>query len=124
MMQAILPLVATLLLSPEISVEHPYPTVGRATTIHVPEMVDQVIITYQPDAPAIQRVETILGGGTQDVVWRPQHPGVVRIEAAGVTKEVSVRFDGVPLSGVLIMLIAGTILLGGAIWSMRQLMSD
>ena len=124
MTHAIFPLIATLALVPQITVETEYPTVGKATTVHLSEYADTVVVTYRPDAPAVKVVEEVSAGGTNDIVWRPLHPGVVRIEAGGASKEISVKFDGVPMSGVLIMLIAGAVLVGGAAYSTYQLMRE
>lgn len=129
-MHAAILLISTLLMStapdkpPEIVLEQQYPTVGKATTIVLPQVVDKVKITYRPDARAVETTEEIPGGGTEHVVWRPLHAGIVKIEAGGLTKKVSVRFDGLPMSGLLILLIAGAILFGGAAWSLRQLLRD
>ena len=71
--------------------------------------------------------------GTADaqgrVAWTPTDAGLVSLRAeiptAGdpevVTTNLSARYAGVPLAGLLILVVAGTILYGGVIRGFRSL---
>jgi len=102
-----------------------FPVVGKATTIHVPDGVEALEVTYQPDAP-IATMERVPVSGTE-AVWTPAKPGIAKIQVVqpdgkGEAIERSVKFDGVPVSGVVICLVAATVLIGGAAWATRMLL--
>jgi hypothetical protein len=84
----------------------------------------RVTATYRPGS----RVEEDSEIGVTDpggaVEWIPEEAGIVAISAeftsedsttAQLSENVSVKFASTPLSGVLIMLLAGTLLIGGSI---------
>jgi hypothetical protein len=84
----------------------------------------RVSATYRPGS----RVEEESEVGTTDaggsVEWIPKEAGIVSISAAfsgadgndlQLQTNVSVKFASTPMSGVLIMLLAGTLLIGGSI---------
>ena len=54
--------------------------------------------------------------------WVPEEAGVVVLSWEGGTKNISVFYDGVPISGVLVALLAGFLLLGGTIFFFIQMM--
>lgn len=103
-------------LAPEI------PEVGQETTLRFAEPQDYVVVTYRPNSIVALR-DTIRIGGFESVKWTPARAGVVRIGLPdGSGQNVSVRFTGIPLSGLLILIFAGTILFGGAVFAMRKLL--
>lgn len=105
-------------LAPEI------PEVGQEATIRLAEPADYVVVTYRPNSIIAQR-DTIRIGGFDSVKWTPKRAGVVRIGLPdGGGQNVSVQFTGVPLSGLLILIFAGLILFGGAVFAMRKLLED
>ena len=56
--------------------------------------------------------------------WTPSRAGVVALATAdGASRNVSVRFDETPISGLLILIVAGLVLFGGAALAMRALLS-
>jgi len=95
-----------------ISVADKFPTVGRKTVITLGKPSPKITFIYQPDAPVARKV-TLATHGRLKVDWTPQNAGVVTIKAGKVSKDVSVRFDGTPAGGLIMMLLAGLILFGG-----------
>ncbi len=104
----------SLALAPAITVEHKFPTVGKTTTITLTTPADAITITYRPDAPTVEKHETLPTNGANEIQWQPLYAGVVKIQAGAASKDISVQFDGLPISGILMMLIAALILFGGA----------
>lgn len=114
--------------APKLEVTDRFPTAGRATTIVTPAAVEMISVTYSPTSRVEKRevfsVQKLNPAGAYNTVWRPQRPGVARIEAAGEQRTVSVRFDSLPVSGMVIMLIAALVLFGGAALSLRSLLRE
>ena len=107
-----------------VTVSDKFPTTGKSTTIKTDTLEQTVELTYSPGSK-VEAKETVKAQGTRLVLWRPQRPGVVSIAAPNhATKNVSVRFDGVPLSGLVIMMLAGAVLFGGALFSLRSLLAE
>ncbi len=84
----------------------------------------KVIATYRPGSrvEADSEVGITDAGGAVD--WTPEEAGIVSLSAVYPAEDgtdiqlqtnISVRFASTPLSGVLIMLLAGTLLIGGSI---------
>lgn len=81
---------------------------------------------YRPGSE-VSRTESL---GTTDesgtVTWTPGAAGLVTLQTAAadgsaISRNLSVRFDGVPLPGLLTFLLAGIILFGGIIRGFRSL---
>lgn len=105
-------------ITPEIAV------LDREATLHFGAPVDTLFVTYRPNSVLAQR-DTIRIGGFDSVKWTPKRAGVVQIALpGGASQNVSVRFTAPPMSGIAILIVAGLILFGGAILSMRALFSD
>ena len=103
-----------------------FPITGKTTKIsEIPPGAEAVEVTYQPDAP-IASTERIEVSGTE-VDWTPKKPGIAKIQVIqpdgpGPVIERSIKFDGVPIAGVVICLVAATVLIGGATWATRMLL--
>lgn len=95
---------------------------GQAVTVSLGAPSDSLVVTYRPNS-GISVSETLpVTGSTAQ--WVPSRAGVVSLEAAdGTSANVSVRFDRTPISGLLILILAGLILFGGAAFAMRALLS-
>jgi hypothetical protein len=110
------------------------PTEGQETMVSVhdaygnPVAGMKVEAVYRPGSE-VSRTE-VLGatgeGGT--VAWMPTGAGVVTLQTvpadtagAVLTRDLSVRFDGMPLPGLVILLAAGIILYTGVIRGFRSL---
>jgi hypothetical protein len=81
-------------------------------------------VVYRPNSET--SVEQDAGPFLSDgsIVWTPEHPGIASLvvlnaqgEAIG-SKDVAIRFSGIPAFGILVMLFAGLLLFGGAGWSL------
>ena len=79
-------------------------------------------MTYRPNS-RIARSDSLAIGPDGSVTWIPEQAGVVALAVdAGPVRNVSVRFAGVPWLGVLVLLVAGTILFGGAAFGLRRML--
>lgn len=97
---------------------------GEKATLTFDAPVNAVITTYRPNS-AIPIVDTLVVGGFTSVRWTPERAGVVRIAVPdGPSRNVSVRFSELPTAGLLVLILAGLILFGGAAWAMRKLLSE
>jgi hypothetical protein len=97
---------------------------GEKATLTFDAPVESVITTYRPNS-AIPIVDTLTVGGFTSVRWTPERAGVVRVSVpGGPSRNLSVRFAALPVSGLFVLIVAGLILFGGAAWAMRKLLSD
>ena len=104
-----------------------FPVTGEPASISgISNGVTALEITYQPDAPIATKERVEVTGA--EVSWTPKKPGIAKIQevmadgSTGASIERSVKFDSLPISGVVICLVAATLLLGGAIWATRLLL--
>ena len=96
------------------------PHVGDPVTVTLGG-ADTLLVTYRPNS-SIARLVRIPAEGRQTVVWTPAEAGVVALATPGGGQQnVSVRFDAPPLGGILVLLAAGTILFGGAVFAFVKL---
>ncbi len=84
---------------------------------------DTLHVIYRPSA-AVSHTDHVRTDGAQTLVWTPSTAGVVRLAAGDVAQNVSVRYVSPPISGIFVLLIAGFILFGGAIYALRKLFAD
>lgn len=99
------------------------PTVGEPLTLTFDAPVDTLTVTFRPGAAASTvRTQHIVLGGQTSYTWTPERAGVVQVAANGATQNLSVRFTSLPGLGVLIMVLAGLILFGGAAWATSLLL--
>ncbi len=56
------------------------------------------------------------------IEWTPEEAGVVVFSWPGGKKNISVFYDGLPWSGLLVMLFAGFLLLGGTVFFFAQML--
>ncbi|OZC02696.1 hypothetical protein [Rubricoccus marinus] len=103
--------------SPEVIVR------GEPVTVTFAEPTDSLLVTYRPNS-GIAYKEVVPASGTS-ATWTPNRAGVVALATpAGASQNVSVRFDRTPVSGILILTLAGIVLFGGAAFAMRALLSE
>lgn len=108
----------------EIKLSNDHPSRGDRIQISLDTPEDTLTITYRPNS-SVERYDTLYARpASTQFSWRPGYPGVVQIAASGETRNVSVRFEGVSWKGILVMILAGAILLGGATFSMIMLFRD
>ncbi len=99
---------------------------GEVLTIPAPEGAsDTLDVLYRPGATALVSEEVVIrDAGAPSWSWQPQRAGVVRLTSGTLTQNVSVRYQSFPVGGMMVMLIAGLILFGGMVVSLRTLMRD
>jgi hypothetical protein len=109
----------------EIVLRQKYPTQGASTELFVqdddgaPVSGAAVTVTYRPGS-SVEASDTIGTTGTGGrIAWTPSTAGIASLQASweggSSTTNVSVRFASVPRGGVLIMILAGLLLVGGSI---------
>ncbi len=120
----------------DIAVSPEAPVAGRPATITVtadgsPVAGASVEAVYRPGSE-VSHTEAVGRTGTDgSLPWTPADAGVVTLrstppapagtEPAPETRNLSVRFQGAPPLGVVIMILAGVILYGGVILGFRML---
>jgi NSS family neurotransmitter:Na+ symporter len=94
--------------------------VGEAVNLTLPGAAS-LTVTYRPNS-SIARSVTLPVGSDGVVVWTPEQAGVVALVIdGGTSRNVSVRFAGVPWLGIVVLAAAGTILFGGAGYGLKRL---
>ena len=88
----------------------------------------EVIATYNPRSAVASAESVGTSGADGRLLWRPRAAGLVRLEArvagpegaaATVTRDIGVRFDRVPVAGLVTLLAAAAILGSGLVAGMR-----
>ena len=105
-----------------VSVVPDAPTRGEPVTVTFSEPVDSVTVTYRPGA--VTATSETFTPGTAAFEFVPEKAGVVSVAAGGASQSLSVRYVGVPLGGLVVMILAGLILFGGAGIALRALLAD
>jgi hypothetical protein len=96
---------------------------GDQSSLTFDAPVQTVVVTYRPNS-AIPLVDTVTVGGFESIRWTPERAGVVRVAVpGGPSRNLSVRFAALPVSGIVVLILAGLILFGGAAWAMTKLLS-
>jgi hypothetical protein len=95
--------------------------VGTPVTITLAQPADTLTVTYRPNSSITSR-EILPTNGLQTVEWVPQKAGVAALSTpTGGAQNVSVRFQQAPVSGIIVLLLAGLILFGGIIFAFIKL---
>ncbi len=101
--------------------EPPGPIVGHPTIVTLDSLAEWVQVIWRPNS-AIPDTVTIVPQN-QQFSWTPIQAGVATMTTSnGTSQNVSVRYDSYPASGIFILIIAGTILFGGAGFAMGKLL--
>lgn len=84
----------------------------------------EVQVAYRQNAHKdLQHTQRIGPSNAQGQIdWVPEEAGVVVISWPGGKKNISVFYDGLPWSGLLVMLLAGFLLLGGTTFFFTQML--
>lgn len=96
---------------------------GESVTVILEQAQETLIVEYRPSSNIVTRDTLVSATPTRNFEWTPKKPGVVRLNTRGGSKNVSVRFRGLSVNGLLVMLLAGVILFGGAGLAFRSLMA-
>jgi len=116
----------------DVVLETRYPVAGTPCEVlvqddaNLPRPGATVSVTYRPGS-SVERPSRV--GTTDDsgrVVWTPELAGIATVTASwagGSTRaNVSVQFSHPPLSGLLIMVFAGIVLVGGSAVRIRRVL--
>ena len=96
---------------------------GQPVAVTFAQPTDSLLVTYRPNS-GIAFEEVVPASGAT-ATWTPSRAGVVALATpGGASQNVSVRFDRTPLSGLIILILAGIVLFGGAAYAMRALLSE
>jgi hypothetical protein len=120
-----------------VAIEPHYPLKGQESTILIlkgDRPVEGAVIqsVYRPNSQTSFRDSLPPTDHFGQVRWAPRDAGIVTLNvydgAVGGpllgTRDVAVRFGGFPASGVAIMLLAGLLLFGGAVWGFVLLIRE
>ncbi|MEL6616473.1 MAG: hypothetical protein AAFQ43_12095 [Bacteroidota bacterium] len=107
--------------SAQITASTDAPVVGQPLTLTFGEPADTLTVTYRPGSVASTDDVIVLGGVTS-TEWTPEAAGVVQVAVGEASQSLSVRYENAPASGLLVMVLAGLVLFGGAAFAMRSMM--
>jgi hypothetical protein len=120
----------------QIELENVFPLRGATEALTVtdaggaPVAGATVTATYRPNSQTSRAHELAPTDAAGRTRWTAEDAGIVTLAAKSASGEplasrnVSVRFGGMPASGVAVMLIAGTLLFGGALLGMVLLLRE
>lgn len=95
---------------------------GQPVRITLDVPTTDVSVVWRPNS-AIPDTVALDPTGTQ-FTWTPTRAGVATVVTPEASENVSVRYSGFPASGILILILAGGILFGGAAFAMGKLLGD
>jgi hypothetical protein len=111
------------------SFEPPHPVRGQPVSLRVtgadgaPLAGVAVTATYYPNSAIAREVPLGTTDASGRLVFEPHHAGLMRLRADEVDAfTTSVRFDGVPLPGVIVFIVAATLLFGGVAFGSRKIL--
>ncbi len=119
----LLPLRADIVLDPAS------PQVGEEVKLSFDVAVDTLVVSYRPNSAVVRRDTLVNAAADSQMSFKPDQAGVLALsykdkDGKQVSQNVSVRFDGLSYSGLLVMILAGCLLFGGAILAFRTLFRD
>ena len=114
-------------LTAQIQLSEPMPIKGQAVDITLPQPAQRLLIRYRPNS-SLSTMDTLYSETPTDhFQWKARQAGIATLfteDEDGQTlhsRNVSVRFKGTSPGGIVVMLLAGIVLFGGAIFSFRLL---
>lgn len=118
----------------ELKCGEEFPKVGEVQSVTLsgverPELLD-LWVAYSPNSET--EIVTEVGRLTSEgeVAWTPAKFGIATLsvrDGAGVTvasANVAIVYSKTPISGVLVMLFAGSLLFGGAVFSLSSVLRE
>ena len=116
-------------LGQRITVDEEFPTRGETVTVTVlgadetPLANREVVVTYRPNSETLSTETLKPTNASGQTPWTPKDAGIVTLAAGDeASHNVAVRFGSFPGSGLLIMILAGLLLFGGAGWGFAMLL--
>lgn len=118
--------------SATIDVSNASPVVGEKIKITLDHPADTLTVSYRPNSSVVKTAYIVNNPSEKSFDWVPEYPGVVALSYVDksnggnttVSRNLSIRFDGLSVSGLLVMLFAGTVLFGGAGFAFRTLFAE
>ena len=108
----------------QIRLSEEQPVQGQPVTVTLAQDDSMLIITYRPNS-SVARTDTLHAGRPVTAFrWTPRKAGVVSLSTSTASRNVSVRFRGLSVTGILVMAVAATLLFGGAAFAFRILFKD
>jgi len=118
--------------SADVVLREKYPTEGENTELFIqaddgtPVSGAAVTVTYRPGS-SVEATETVgTTGPSGRLAWMPQTAGIASVNAVwdggDTSANVSVKFGGAPAGGLLIMVLAGLLLVGGSVLRITRLL--
>lgn len=107
----------------QIELSNEKPVAGEALTIKLAQAESQVVVAYRPNSSVVRRDTLKAENPATEFSWTPKKAGVVALSTSSASRNVSVRFQGFSVQGLVVMLLAGCILFGGVIFAFRVLFS-
>lgn len=98
------------------------PIQGQPVRVTLDTPTSDVKVVWRPNS-AIPDTVALSPEGTS-FEWTPSRAGVATVVTPEGSQNVSVRYSAYPASGIFILIIAATILFGGAGFAMGKLLSD
>lgn len=98
------------------------PIQGHPVRVTLDEPSEFVQVVWRPNS-AIPDTVTLDPQGTS-FLWTPTRAGVATVVTSNGSKNISVRYDSFPGSGLLVLVLAAAILFGGAGFAMGKLLGD
>ena len=98
------------------------PFQGQPVRITLDQPAEWVKVVWRPNS-AIPDTVALDPTGTA-FEWTPTRAGVASIVTPEGSQNVSVRYSQYPAAGILILIVAGTVLFGGAGFAMGKLLGD
>ena len=122
----------------EISCQETAPTRGQSILIRLTGAEDpsqwQVAMTYRPNSAISETTAPMKFDDAGEARLKPAISGIVQITAEGpyvkdqkpptASLNVPVRYPSPPISGIIILLVAGVILFGGAGYSLAKALKE
>lgn len=101
------------------------PTEGEPITITLEKPAEMLVVTYRPNSAVTHRDTFRMQPAANVFEWTPDRAGIVALsvpEQGG--KNISVQFQGLSTSGIAVMIVAASLLFGGAAFAFRLLFKD
>lgn len=99
-----------------------FPVQGQPVRVTLEEPTEFVRVVWRPNSAIPDTVSLDPEGDS--FLWTPTRAGVATVLTSNGAQNVSVRYDSFPGSGILVLVLAGCILFGGAGFAMGKLLAD
>lgn len=117
-----------------LQVEQRYPVVGEGLQIRLIDHEAPTTLTltaiYRPNSATEVKHPVGVFGQDGALVWKPNNPGITTLLVQGpdkkkvASKNVAVCYPSTPASGMVVMFLAGFLLFGGALYSLRNALKE